>query len=118
MGPMGPVGPTGLTGADGPQGPAGVDGAAANLLTIVTASSITLSDVNQLVITSGTVIISLPPNPSNGQQVYIYADGSNTSVNPNGHAIRTTGTDFNNTTATGGPLRIYYASATGKWYVL
>ncbi len=128
QGPQGPAGPTGATGADstvpgpqgpaGPQGPIGPTGATANLTTTVISTNTTLNTDNQVVVTSGTITVSLPTSPVNGQQIYIYADGSNTTVNPNGHAIRSSGADITIPTVTGGAVRLYYVSATGKWYPL
>lgn len=110
-------GPQGATGATGPQGPVGSDGAdGGNLSTLVVSADTTLNTENQLVVTSGTIVITLPANPVDGQIVFIYADAGGTSINPNGKVLRTGGTDYTTTTPSSGALRLIYTA--NKWYVL
>lgn len=116
-GPQGTAGNDGATGATGPQGPVGSDGAdGGNLSTLVVSADTTLNTENQLVVTSGTIVITLPANPVDGQIVFIYADAGGTSINPNGKVLRTGGTDYTTTTPSSGALRLIYTA--NKWYVL
>ena len=107
-GPQGPVGPTGLTGATGASG--------GNLSANIVSTNTTLNTNNQIVIAIGTVTVTMPASPTNGQIVYFYHDsGTGLTINPNGNPIRGSGVDYSTPTPSG-PITLIYTS--GKWYVI
>ncbi|MBL4668036.1 MAG: hypothetical protein JKY30_02080 [Flavobacteriales bacterium] len=126
-GPQGPTGPTGATGAastvagpQGPVGPTGLTGATGasggNLSANIVSTNTTLNTNNQIVIAIGTVTVTMPASPTNGQIVYFYHDsGTGLTINPNGNPIRGSGVDYSAPTPSG-PITLIYTS--GKWYVI
>ena len=125
-GPIGPQGPAGADGADGatgpvgpqgpqgPQGPAGADGG--NYTITVVNSNTTITSVSQIVISTGTMTLTLPATPQEGQVVYIYHEG-NTSLNANGKNLKASGSTISTPlTLNGSAVQIVYSG--GTWYAL
>ncbi|MDG4717056.1 hypothetical protein P7122_14310, partial [Winogradskyella sp. YYF002] len=122
-GPVGPQGPAGADGADGatgpvgpqgPQGPAGADGG--NYTITVVNSNTTITSVSQIVISTGTMTLTLPATPQEGQVVYIYHEG-NTSLNANGKNLKASGSTISTPlTLNGSAVQIVYSG--GTWYAL
>jgi len=120
QGPQGPAGPAGADGADGatgpigPQGPAGADGG--NYTITVVNSNTTITSVSQIVISTGTMTLTLPATPQEGQVVYIYHEG-NTSLNANGKNLKASGSTISTPlTLNGSAVQIVYSG--GTWYAL
>ena len=117
QGPIGPAGATGATGATGPAGPAGPAGAdGGNYTVTVVSSNTTITTESQIVISSGTMTLTLPATPQEGQIVYIYHEGG-TSLNANGKSLKAAGSIIPDPlTLTGGTVQLIYVS--GTWYAL
>ncbi|REG87942.1 collagen-like domain-containing protein [Winogradskyella sediminis] len=116
-GPAGPAGETGATGPQGPTGPAGADGAdGGNYTVTVVSSNTTITTESQIVISSGTMTLTLPATPQEGQIVYIYHEG-NTVLNANGKSLKAAGAIIPDPlTLTGSTVQLIYLS--GSWYAL
>lgn len=60
----------------------------------ITTNNVTLNTDNQFVYVNGTFTVFLPANPATGQQVCIFSENANTSINPNGKVFRQAGADW------------------------
>ncbi|AFU70551.1 hypothetical protein P700755_003988 [Psychroflexus torquis ATCC 700755] len=86
------------------------------LATSIVSANSTLNTDNQVVATSGTITITLPVNPIDGQNILIYADGDDTSVNPNGKTIRIAGVNYTSAIQISQSIRLIYV--VNKWFSL
>jgi len=121
QGPIGPTGPTGETGAIGPQGPigpAGADGADGGNYTItVVNSNTTITTESQIVISSGTMTLTLPATPQEGQIVYIHHEGG-TSLNANGKSLKAGSSLVSTPLVLSGGSAVQLIYVSGTWYAL
>ncbi|MBU2920593.1 hypothetical protein KO504_04505, partial [Winogradskyella psychrotolerans] len=111
-------GPTGPAGPMGPAGPAGADGTdGGNYTVTVVSSNTTITTESQIVISSGTMTLTLPATPQEGQIVYIYHEGG-TSLNANGNNLKAGGSLVSTPLVLSGGSAVQLIYVSGTWYAL
>ena len=114
-GPAGPMGPAGANGINGATGPAGADGG--GLAITVLNSTATLNTTNQVVITTGTMTLRLPPAPVHGQILYIYYENG-TTLDPNGKNLKAGSNTITSPITLSGGSGLHLVYVTNSWYAL